>query len=360
MKEDATLRRTCHFIAWIGALSTTTWCGVSTLAAEKPAARTREAATAVRGQSPVAGRKRVNPKELLAEARHEFNGGRLTEAETLARECQQSGVRAPLFGDSPDKLLEDIAECRQVEQAWKKDSQSVAARKQRVAYFLKRARQVAEEGDGANAERYVRLADAAGLQGEGPLQSKLALAKKLMASRVAVARGSSAGEDDASLPAVDEAALLEALESNDEGAAPQALKKPARSTAPRSEGAIAPRTQPAVDDVPPAFPADANEAVEGAADETVADETAMPAEEAPVDAAPVDDTPIDEAPVEESAAAGNDRTPSASDELLDESAAAGDEEPLGLGDDAPADTDSGEPAPVMDEVPGADETVEGS
>ena len=121
--------------------------------------------------------------------------------------------------------------------------------------------QAAEEGDGANAERYVRLADAAGLQGEGPLQSKLALAKRLMASRVAVARGSSVGEDEANLPAVDEAALLEALESNDEAAAPQALKKPARAQETRVKAGVAPRTQPADEDVPPAFPADEQDPV---------------------------------------------------------------------------------------------------
>ena len=331
MKEDATLRRTCHFIAWLGALSTTTWCGVTTLAADKPAARSRETVTA-RGQSPAPSRQRVNPKQQLAEARQEFNSGRLTEAESLARACQQSGMRAPLFGDSADKLLEDIAENRQIEQAWKKDSQSEAARRQRVAYFLKRARQVAEEGDGANAERYVRLADAAGLQGEGPLQSKLALAKRLMASRVAVARGSSAGEDDASLPAVDEAALLEALESNDEAAAPQALKKPARAPETRVKAGVAPRTQPADEDVAPAFPAEEEE-TPVAADEAVMEEE-----------------PADEELAADTLPAESEEVPALPREVAEESTGEEVEEPLGLTDDLPAGAVEDDPSLPADEL----------
>ncbi|MCY2964314.1 MAG: hypothetical protein NT069_11880, partial [Planctomycetota bacterium] len=271
------MRRTFEFIAWIGALSTTIWCANSTFAADKPApnppkgggatdspqsarglykegrrlfqdnrfaqavdqleqaqsagdrlseterrdvqtllAKARKQAASetsvVRGQS-AGDRKPVNAKELLAEARREFNCGHDEAAEKMARACHAQGLRPQLFGDSPDKLLEDIAEFRQVESSWKKDSRSPAAKKQRVAYLLKRARQVNEEADTVNAERYVRLADQAGLEGEGPLQYQMGVARKMLASRVTVARGASARSSSAN--EMDEEATLRALEASD-------------------------------------------------------------------------------------------------------------------------------------------------
>src|SRR5262245_64983812 len=54
----------------------------------------------------------------LATARQQFNAGQVNEAEKLAQICRKLPVRWKLFGDNPDKLLEEIKECRQQEAAW--------------------------------------------------------------------------------------------------------------------------------------------------------------------------------------------------------------------------------------------------
>ncbi|MFM8218758.1 MAG: hypothetical protein ACKOJF_07525, partial [Planctomycetaceae bacterium] len=287
------MRTAFGYIAWTCTLSTTLWAGGVTLAADDAPAGNNRSAQAARnggatparaeqqargaraaGTNPAEGRKPA--KELLADARKAFNDGRDEVAEKLARECQAQGLRAQLFGDSPDKLLEDIAEYRQVEQSWKKDSRSEGAKKARVAYLLKRARQVMEEADPVNAERYVKLADQAGLTGEGPLQGKLALARKLMASRVTAARGSSNPSESASGAQVDE--LIDELESTDD----LVEAEPAREVpvapemdeaATESAGEDAPLEMPA--DESTGDPADAQSAVE---DLEAGDLPAAPAE----------------------------------------------------------------------------------
>ncbi|MFM8583794.1 MAG: hypothetical protein ACKOFW_20200, partial [Planctomycetaceae bacterium] len=129
------MRTAFGYIAWTCTLSTTLWAGGVTLAADDAPAGNNRSAQAARnggatparaeqqargaraaGTNPAEGRKPA--KELLADARKAFNDGRDEVAEKLARECQAQGLRAQLFGDSPDKLLEDIAEYRQVEQSW--------------------------------------------------------------------------------------------------------------------------------------------------------------------------------------------------------------------------------------------------
>src|SRR5262249_33747292 len=69
-------------------------------------------------------------------------------------------VRTPLFGDKPQILLEDIQEYRRQEAAWKKDSASEGARRERSKYLLTRARQLVEDGDAVNADRLIREAEA--------------------------------------------------------------------------------------------------------------------------------------------------------------------------------------------------------
>ncbi|MFM8582131.1 MAG: hypothetical protein ACKOFW_11590, partial [Planctomycetaceae bacterium] len=142
--------------------------------------------------------------------------------------------------------------------------------------LLKRARQVMEEADPVNAERYVKLADQAGLTGEGPLQGKLALARKLMASRVTAARGSSNPSESASAAQVDE--LIDELESTDD----LVEAEPAREVpvapemdeaATESAGEDAPLEMPA--DESTGDPADAQSAVE---DLEAGDLPAAPAE----------------------------------------------------------------------------------
>ena len=47
-------------------------------------------------------------QQKLAEARRNFNDGKIAEAEKLANECKKLGIKTRMFGDSPEKLPEDI------------------------------------------------------------------------------------------------------------------------------------------------------------------------------------------------------------------------------------------------------------
>ncbi|HEV3445624.1 MAG TPA: hypothetical protein VG099_13335, partial [Gemmataceae bacterium] len=126
-------------------------------------------------------------KKLLVEARQKFNGGKITEAETLAQNCRKLGVHWRMFADNPEKLLEEIKEFRRQETAWKKDSSSVDARRNRSNYLLTRARQVLEEGDTATADRLVHEAEQIKvprkLNDLKPEQLRQQLAKKPAAAR---------------------------------------------------------------------------------------------------------------------------------------------------------------------------------
>src|SRR5262245_42330333 len=95
-------------------------------------------------------------KRLIAEARAKFNAGKITEAEQLAKSCESLGVPTRMFRDSPQKILEDIKKYREQEASWKKDSSSTQAKRGRSNYLLERARQLIDEHDLANAERFVR------------------------------------------------------------------------------------------------------------------------------------------------------------------------------------------------------------
>ena len=92
-------------------------------------------------------------KQKIAEARHKFNEGKIAEAEKLANECKKLGMRTRMFGDSPEKLLEDIKICKTQEAAWRKDNSSIVAKRGRSNYLVMRARTVLEEGDVANSHR---------------------------------------------------------------------------------------------------------------------------------------------------------------------------------------------------------------
>ena len=98
-------------------------------------------------------------RKKLAEARRKFNAGQIVEAEKLAHDVQDLKVRPKLFGESADRLLEDIKEYRKQEAAWKKDSVSVKARQNRSTYLLLRARQLISEGEMAAAERQIQEAE---------------------------------------------------------------------------------------------------------------------------------------------------------------------------------------------------------
>jgi general secretion pathway protein D len=128
-------------------------------------------------------------RKMLGQARQQFNGGQVNEAEKTAQTCRKLPVRWKLFGDNPEKLLEEIKECRKQETAWKNDSSSTESRKQRSNYLLGRARQVLEEGDAANADRLVREAEQIkvkrGLADLKPEQLRQQLARKPVSNRKA-------------------------------------------------------------------------------------------------------------------------------------------------------------------------------
>ena len=98
-------------------------------------------------------------KKLLGEARRQFNTGKVVEAEKLAQNCKKLGVHWLMFGDNPERLLEEIKEYRKQEAAWKQDNASSDACRNRSNYLLTRARQVLEEGDAGTADRLVREAE---------------------------------------------------------------------------------------------------------------------------------------------------------------------------------------------------------
>jgi general secretion pathway protein D len=128
-------------------------------------------------------------RKILGRARQQFNAGQVLEAEKAAQTCRKLPVRWKLFGDNPEKLLEEIKECRRQEAAWKSDDASTEARKQRSNYLLARARQILEEGDAANADRLVREAEQIkvkrGLTDLKPEQLRQQLARKPSANRKA-------------------------------------------------------------------------------------------------------------------------------------------------------------------------------
>ena len=116
-----------------------------------------------------------------------FNAGKVTEAEALAEKCRKLGVRWKLFGDNPEKLLEELRECRRQQAAWKNDSTSADAKRRHSNYLLTRARQVLEEGDAEGSDRLVREAEQIkvkrGLSDLKPEQMRQQLARKPGANR---------------------------------------------------------------------------------------------------------------------------------------------------------------------------------
>ena len=52
-----------------------------------------------------------------------------------------------MFGDSPEKLIEDIKVCKVQEAAWRKDNSSNVAKRARSNYLLMRAQTLMDEGD---------------------------------------------------------------------------------------------------------------------------------------------------------------------------------------------------------------------
>lgn len=113
-----------------------------------------------RGQSgDQAPRSTDSSKKLLADARQRFNAGNVADAERMANECKKLGMRSRLYGDSPEKLLEDIKIWRTQEATWRKDNSSVTAKRARSNYLLMRARQILGEGDRANAGRLLAEAE---------------------------------------------------------------------------------------------------------------------------------------------------------------------------------------------------------
>ena len=68
--------------------------------------------------------------------------------------ARKLGVHWRMFADNPEKLLEEIKECRRQETAWKKDSSSVDARRILVGYG---GRIVADIDEAAAADGEVRF-----------------------------------------------------------------------------------------------------------------------------------------------------------------------------------------------------------
>ncbi len=64
-----------------------------------------------------------------------------------------------MFGDSPEKLLEDIKVYKTQEAAWRKDNSTNVAKRGRSNYLVMRARALMEEGDLANSDRLLREAE---------------------------------------------------------------------------------------------------------------------------------------------------------------------------------------------------------
>ncbi|MGE5191194.1 MAG: hypothetical protein ACM3U2_01750, partial [Deltaproteobacteria bacterium] len=98
-------------------------------------------------------------RKMLREARQKFNAGQIADAEKLAQNCKTLPVRWKMFEDNPERLLEEIKECRRQDAAWKNDGASDKVRLARSNYLLARARQVLEEGDAVSADRLVREAE---------------------------------------------------------------------------------------------------------------------------------------------------------------------------------------------------------
>jgi hypothetical protein len=119
-----------------------------------PSRRTASVATAAPNGGD-ADAEAPDARKLLAQARQEFNRNNIAAAEKLALECQKLGMKPRMFGDSPDRLLEDIKESKRQAMLWRKDSTSNDAKRNRSNYMLQRARQMIEEGDYAQAERTI-------------------------------------------------------------------------------------------------------------------------------------------------------------------------------------------------------------
>ena len=110
-------------------------------------------------------------RQKIAEARRKFNDGKLAEAEKLALECIKPGTRNRMFGDSAEKLLEEIKACKTQDAAWKKDSSSTVTKRSRSNFLVMRARILMEEGDFTNADRILREAERIQVQrGRGDLK----------------------------------------------------------------------------------------------------------------------------------------------------------------------------------------------
>ncbi|MBI3866401.1 MAG: hypothetical protein HY290_31360, partial [Planctomycetia bacterium] len=98
-------------------------------------------------------------KQLIAAARKKFNEGNFAEAERLAKECKKLGGRFKMYGDSPEKLLEEIKSFKIAQTAWKNNPTDNVGKKMYSNALLVRAREMLEQGDYANAERTIREAE---------------------------------------------------------------------------------------------------------------------------------------------------------------------------------------------------------
>lgn len=95
----------------------------------------------------------------ISTARSAFNQGDVEDAEQIAQLAAQ--IQAPFKAneDSPEKVLADIQEGRKQDAAWKNDQSSPQAKRNRSNYLLRRAQQVAQQGDAESAQRYLMEAE---------------------------------------------------------------------------------------------------------------------------------------------------------------------------------------------------------
>ncbi|MES2793467.1 MAG: hypothetical protein V4719_27895 [Planctomycetota bacterium] len=108
------------------------------------------------------GQRKAAAIKWIATARSAFNQGDVDDAEQIAQLASQIQATFKATEDSPEKLLADLQECRKQEAAWKNDRSSPQAKRNRSNYLLRRAQQVAQQGDSESAQRF--LADAEQIQ----------------------------------------------------------------------------------------------------------------------------------------------------------------------------------------------------
>ena len=130
----------------------------------KPAGRSALNGAGSASGSGAAPQSNSSSKQKIVAARRKFNEGKIDEAERLATECKKMGMKTRMFGESPEKLLEEIKVCKTQDAAWKKDSTSNVSKRARSNYLVRRAQAVYEEGDFANSDRLLRDAEKINLQ----------------------------------------------------------------------------------------------------------------------------------------------------------------------------------------------------